>query len=98
MGGPGGLWLKIEIKEIKSVTGFGYATLLALCSSLTFEVNSGKKYPIHPLDLSIISNPLTVDNHSVVACVSAFRGTSRFSASDLQYSIQRAFESQTGLH
>jgi saccharopepsin len=71
--------------------GFGYAGLPALFLSLKSEVDSGKKYPIHPLDLSIISDPLIAGNQSVVACVSAFRGTDGFSAQGFEYSLGDSF-------
>ena len=34
--------------------------------------HSGKKYPMHPLDLSNITEPYNVNGRKVVSCVSAF--------------------------
>jgi saccharopepsin len=71
--------------------GFGYVPLPISRSSLIIYVNSGKAYPIHPLDLSTISSPFTVDGESVVACASAFKPSDIFAPNGFEYLLGASF-------
>jgi len=55
------------------------------------KINSGKKYPIHPLDLSTISDPFIIDGQNTVACVSAFMGRNVFGVQGFEYSLGDSF-------
>lgn len=52
---------------------------------------SGEKYPIHPLDLSTISDPFTLDGKSYVACVAAFKGADNWGGGDYDISLGDSF-------
>jgi len=52
---------------------------------------SGEKYPIHPLDLSTISDPFTINGQDWVACVSSFIGADNWNAGDFDISLGDTF-------
>ena len=61
---------------------------------LTFVLTSfsrGEKYPIHPLDLSIISDPFTIDGKDWVVCASSFSGIDNWGLGDFDLSLGDAF-------
>ncbi|KDR74825.1 hypothetical protein GALMADRAFT_141158 [Galerina marginata CBS 339.88] len=54
-------------------------------------VFGGVHYPFHPLDLSTISDPLTIDGKDYVACVSALKGIDRWGGDDYDISLGDSF-------
>ena len=53
--------------------------------------SSGEIYSIHPLDLSTISDPLTINGQDWVACVSTFKGIDNWGAGDFDISLGDTF-------
>ncbi|PPQ86178.1 hypothetical protein CVT25_006921 [Psilocybe cyanescens] len=51
----------------------------------------GERYPIHPLDLSTISDPLTINGEEWVACVAAFKGADRWGGDAYDISLGDSF-------
>ncbi|KAF8963536.1 aspartic peptidase domain-containing protein [Flammula alnicola] len=54
-------------------------------------VFGSERYAIHPLDLSTISDPLTIDGQQYVACVSSFKGADNWGAGDFDISLGDTF-------
>ncbi|KIM38854.1 hypothetical protein M413DRAFT_447551 [Hebeloma cylindrosporum] len=51
----------------------------------------GEKYAIHPLDLSTISDPLTIDGKDWVACVATFKAADNWGEGDFDLSLGDTF-------
>ncbi|KAF9530508.1 aspartic peptidase domain-containing protein [Crepidotus variabilis] len=91
---PTSTWNAIYSKIPGAVTSSDLGVWILPCNTTTLvELTfGGEKFPIHPLDLSTISEPIDLpDGRTVTACVSALQGADGFSDDGFEVALGDSF-------